>query len=167
MIDGFRAMAAATTNQDIRTQIQAKIRDSEKSIQWFEQSLHELQKRRDYASAAGEQSGNNAPAQSQVPLMQGYVGQLDGPAPGNSGSSSYAGSSSSRAPSALSTATSVPSNNSRNRVLPPTPYNDASNGVGPARAQPRVPGPALSMRRRPNHTHLGASCLPKCRVPCR
>lgn len=146
MIDGFRAMANATNNPDVRTQIQAKIRDSEKSIQWFEQSLLELQKRRDMAANGDGSFDGRSPPSSQTAYGQ----------QGSSSTSSLQGDAmSSRAPSAMSTAaSSAPSSTARNRVLPPTPQDGSVSDYD----SPRRSGPshALSMRKRTNYTHLGA-----------
>lgn len=45
ILEGFQAMRAATSNQDVIRTCEAKMRESAKTIGWFEQSLQELQGR--------------------------------------------------------------------------------------------------------------------------
>lgn len=45
MISGFQAMRSASTNPDVIKTCEAKIRDSEKTIGWFQDSLNQLHQR--------------------------------------------------------------------------------------------------------------------------
>ena len=64
MIEGFRAMAAATGNYDVRASCEAKVRDSDKTIQWFEQSLRELQKKQGGDAASVASAGSSGSSSS-------------------------------------------------------------------------------------------------------
>jgi classical protein kinase C len=170
MIEGFRAMAAATGNYDVRASCEAKIRESEKTIQWFEQSLRELQKKQqggapgansDAASVAS--AGSSGSAVSSSPYGGGARPSA------NASTSSSAISAYSRSESSTSTATQGTSVSSshRNRVLPPTPgslgatIEDSDRSLS-MHAQ-GLPQPAfrdngaagLSIRRRGGYTNLG------------
>jgi metal-dependent amidase/aminoacylase/carboxypeptidase family protein len=164
MVEGFRAMAAATANIDTKRSCEAKVRDSEKSIQWFEQSLRELEKKRNaYLSAQGA-----AP---------------DGMSSGTSSSSASTSLPSDypRSSSMSSTSTAMTGASSNRKVLPPTPGSGSNSGNGQQydpRYGPPQPGQrpynpqypqqkdqvanfsnngasTLSIRRKPNYTNLG------------
>ncbi|KDE08462.1 AGC/PKC protein kinase [Microbotryum lychnidis-dioicae p1A1 Lamole] len=53
ILEGFQAMRSATSNQDVIRTCDAKIREAQKTIGWFEQSLHELQQRAGAGAVAG------------------------------------------------------------------------------------------------------------------
>ncbi|GAA5912616.1 protein kinase C [Sporobolomyces salmoneus] len=54
ILEGFQAMRSATSNQDVIRTCEAKIRESVKTIGWFQESVRELQVRN--SQAAGEKS---------------------------------------------------------------------------------------------------------------
>lgn len=163
MIEGFRAMAAATGNYDVRASCEAKVRESEKTIQWFEQSLRELQKKQGGDAASVASAGSSGSSSSP------YGGGATRPSPSasSSGLSGY-----SRSESSTSTATQGTSVSSshRNRVLPPTPGSTATGIIEDSdrslSLHPQgLPQPAfrdngvsnLSIRRRGGYTNLGGA----------
>lgn len=179
MVEGFKAMAAATGNIDTKRSCEAKVRDSEKTIQWFEQSLRELEKKRNSiyaASSASDRSGMSSAASSSSAST--YL------------QSDYPRSSSVSSASTATTGPIHPSSSAR-KTLPPTPGSDSSNGnqyqqqqydpryggpnnQGPSQGQPQYGqqynqqsnqgqygqfshngASTLSIRRKPNYTNLG------------
>jgi hypothetical protein len=171
MVEGFRAMAAATANIDTKRSCEAKVRDSEKSIQWFEQSLRELEKKRNALLSAQAQAGIGGP--------DGMQGGLSFGASPSSSLSTYVNSDYPRS-SSVSSASTATTGPSARKVLPPTPGSD--NNVqqhdpryGPSSQQrpynqysqqqerygnnlANNGASTLSIRRRQNYTNLG-ECL--------
>ena len=185
MMEGFRAMAAATSNNDVRASCEAKIRDSDKTIQWFEQSLRDLQRKQGAASSSSSSSMSSSAAAAASETGSGpgtspYGGGAGG-AQGTTSSQSTLSSGSaasgsySRTNSSTSTATAQTSvaSTGRNRVLPPTPGSDgAASAQGPGQGYGQgSPRPfnnssnagagydngmsSLSIRRKPQFTNLG------------
>lgn len=171
MVEGFRAMAAATANIDTKRSCEAKVRDSEKSIQWFEQSLRELEKKR------------NAYLNSQA--AGGPDGSVISSGTSSSSASAYMQSEYPRSSSVSSASTAVTGSSTR-KVLPPTPGSEDNGGInqqydpryGPPQPGQRPYNPqysqqqeqygnnftqngasTLSIRRKPNYTNLGTFIL--------
>lgn len=93
IMEGFHAMRSATSNQDVIRTCEAKIRESNKTIGWFEDSLRELEGR---VSGAAFASGDNG-RQSNPALVSGGLDggdrmhrQLPPPPPGAAPSSHHA-----------------------------------------------------------------------------
>lgn len=164
MIEGFRAMAAATGNYDVRASCEAKIRDSEKTIQWFEQSLRELQKKQG-SSGPGDTASIGS---SGSPASSLAYGSSDARPPSSASSSALSGYSTAESSRSTATQGSSAPSSQRNRMLPPTPGNmgfpigdnDRSLSVHPQ----GMPQPSFrdngavgaSIRRRGGYTNLGA-----------
>ena len=74
ILEGFQAMRAATSNQDVIRTCEAKMRESAKTIGWFEQSLRELEVR-----AQDGTGRSSSPANS---LEQSRMRNLPPPPPG-------------------------------------------------------------------------------------
>ena len=147
IVEGFRAMSMASTNPDTQKSCQSKIRDSEKFIQWFEDSLRDLQKRRaqEANSSAPSSSGYNTPSSSSSSLRTATQ-------------STYSTDTS------LSSTTPPVSGSQRPKVLPPTPGSLSESGsrMGSRSQSSAAVAPgggnapnSLSVRRKPNFTHLG------------
>lgn len=170
MIEGFRAMSQATSNPDTQKSCQSKIRDSEKSIQWFEQSLRDLQKKR-VASSTTSLASTHASSSTATSSMgsQAYSNTSDGVSAGSS-SNNYASntnpslfSRTSGGPPSASSGSSANTTPGR-KGLPPTPSDGyLQNMQGPDGRQAGWAGGndgsfashSLSIRKRPNYTHLG------------
>lgn len=58
LLEGYQALRSATTNNDVIRSCEAKMRESTKSIGWFEESLREIEARSSAASCPGSSSGN-------------------------------------------------------------------------------------------------------------
>lgn len=165
MVEGFRAMAAATANIDTKRSCEAKVRDSEKSIQWFEQSLRELEKKRSAYMNAQAQQG------------QGGVGPDGSSTPSSmSSTSTYLASDYPRSSSVSSASTAMTGASTR-KTLPPTPGSQNNGGpqhdqqfesrYGQQQYGQQYPqqgsfgnfgnngASTLSIRRKPNYTNLG------------
>ncbi|KAK4049341.1 Serine/threonine kinase [Microbotryomycetes sp. JL221] len=56
IMEGFQAMRAATSNQDVIRTCESKMRETQKTISWFEQSLRELEGRQQHDSASSMSS---------------------------------------------------------------------------------------------------------------
>jgi classical protein kinase C len=63
ILEGFQAMRNATQNQDVIRTCDAKIREAQRTIGWFEESVRELEGRR--AAAVG--GGRSSPAAAEDP----------------------------------------------------------------------------------------------------
>lgn len=74
MISGFQAMRSATTNPDVIRTCEAKIRDSEKTIGWFRDSLDQLNQRL-YQPASPQHS---SPAKQDLSQGGGQGGRAQG-----------------------------------------------------------------------------------------
>jgi hypothetical protein len=74
ILEGFQAMRAATNNQDVIRTCDAKIRESGKTIGWFEESVRELEGR----GRGSFESGRASPAS----VEGGARGQYPTPPPG-------------------------------------------------------------------------------------
>ncbi|GAA5944436.1 hypothetical protein JCM10213_002653 [Rhodosporidiobolus nylandii] len=75
ILEGFQAMRAATTNQDVIRTCEAKIRESGRTIGWFEESVRELEGR---ARGSMDSGGRHSPAGS----IGGSERSLPPPPPG-------------------------------------------------------------------------------------
>lgn len=114
ILEGFQAMRSATTNQDVIRTCESKIRESFKTIGWFEESVRELKGRNSFDSNSNSNSTTTtmggvgsvppgaAPSYVQPsgyganPLKQGRVGAVDQALPlGSQGSTVYTNASNS------------------------------------------------------------------------
>lgn len=61
MLEGFQAMSSATSNSDVIRTCEAKMRESARTIGWFEESLRELEDRlaAEARGVHGEQTGGS------------------------------------------------------------------------------------------------------------
>ncbi|GAA6008288.1 hypothetical protein JCM10207_000074 [Rhodosporidiobolus poonsookiae] len=72
ILEGFQAMRNATTNQDVIRTCEAKIRESGRTIGWFEESLRELEGRAAHGRGSFDSSGGRAsPANSAEKALPG------------------------------------------------------------------------------------------------
>ncbi|GAA5980922.1 hypothetical protein JCM5350_004766 [Sporobolomyces pararoseus] len=110
ILEGFQAMRSATTNQDVIRTCESKIRESFKTIGWFEESVRELKGRNSFDSGSnstttttmggvGSVPPGAAPSYVQPsgyganPLKQGRVGAVDQALPlGSQGSTVFTNS---------------------------------------------------------------------------
>lgn len=103
MLEGYQAMRQATTNSDVIRACESKIRESGKTIGWFEESLRDLESRMN-GTGTGGMGGSGSSSQSRTagkalgeedPRMRtlpppppgaaaGYVGQNQYGPPGSS-----------------------------------------------------------------------------------
>jgi hypothetical protein len=132
MVEGFRAMAAATANMDTKRSCEAKVRDSEKTIEYFDTTQRDLQKKRDHLI----QSFQSLEQQQLSSALSDSMGGSSSSNPGGGDSSSSIASSSSPFNSTHSNNSSTTtlqskSNASSRKVLPPTPGDNANNGQQP------------------------------------
>ncbi|GAA5998883.1 protein kinase C [Rhodotorula paludigena] len=79
ILEGFQAMRAATSNQDVIRTCEAKIREAQRTIGWFEDSVRQLEGR---AAAASSSSG---------PAAAAAAGRSASPAAAGSGAGGYGG----------------------------------------------------------------------------
>ncbi|KAK4049323.1 Serine/threonine kinase [Microbotryomycetes sp. JL201] len=85
IMEGFQAMRAASTNQDVVRTCEAKIRETQKTIGWFEQSLAELEQRQQPGASAGPGASARSSSPASVsPNLRSMQRDLSPPHPGAS-----------------------------------------------------------------------------------
>lgn len=70
ILEGFQALRAATTNADVIRTCEAKMRESNKTIGWFEDSLREFEDRRNNSFDATRPPGMGSQAVERDPRMR-------------------------------------------------------------------------------------------------
>jgi len=94
ILEGFQAMRAATANQDVIRTCDAKIRDAQRTIGWFEDSIRQLEGRgaqqQQQPRAPGQMQGHapggrqsfDDPRQQRMPPPSGPAAYASAPPPG-------------------------------------------------------------------------------------
>ncbi|GAA5844227.1 hypothetical protein JCM9279_001730 [Rhodotorula babjevae] len=95
ILEGFQAMRAATANQDVIRTCDAKIRDAQRTIGWFEDSIRQLEGRgaqqqqqqprapgQAYGQAPGGRQSFDDPRQQRMPPPSGPAAYASAPPPG-------------------------------------------------------------------------------------
>jgi hypothetical protein len=88
ILQGSQALLHATSNQDVLRRTEAKIRDTERSLSYFEDTLRELQARKMQVQGDADGGGGGPPGQGPGQGMGGYgalnsqVGYISNDSPG-------------------------------------------------------------------------------------
>lgn len=161
ILEGFQAMRAATSNQDVIRTCDAKIRDAQRTIGWFEDSVRQLEGR---LGGSGSGGGGASPAGPQGPQQQVGRGSFDDPRRGMVGGSPAR-------PTAAPYASAPPPGAAPSYVQPQAYGAAGAHGRVEARDAVASGGPGGGMlfggqKARDQFTNLGASSLSRFVLLC-